>query len=67
MLEYIKAHPQTIVQPAVDTIDQWSIEYEQRSHSTTEDMWRGVFLWDMRYVCTHLGEVTPEVITHSEK
>ena len=52
MLEYIKAHPQTIVQPAVDTIDQWSIEYEQRSHSTTEDMWRGVFLWDMRYVCT---------------
>lgn len=46
VLHYIKHHRNTIVQPAVENIDQWSIEYERKS--TSNDMWRGVFLWDMR-------------------
>lgn len=48
VLEYIKRHRNTIVQPAVDDIDQWNINYEANSEQTHDAKWRGVFLWDMR-------------------
>lgn len=46
IIDYLSRTPNTIVQPTTDSIDQWSIEYENTAgvHST----WRGVFLWDMR-------------------
>ncbi|KAF6036486.1 hypothetical protein EB796_005210 [Bugula neritina] len=48
VLDYIRQHRNSIVQPTVDTVDQWTIEYEQASAENFDSKWRGVFLWDMR-------------------
>lgn len=46
VVDYLTRYPNSVIQPTVDSIDQWSIDYEDLSG--VRDIWRGVFLWDMR-------------------
>ncbi|XP_013415753.1 polypeptide N-acetylgalactosaminyltransferase 1 [Lingula anatina] len=45
ILQYLKDNPHSVVQPAVDEIDQWTIAYRSGA-----DRMRGGFGWDMKYV-----------------
>ena len=44
MLEEIRKNPRTVIQPHVDQIDQWTIEYVASSAVVP----RGGFSWDLR-------------------
>ena len=45
LLEELRLHPDSVLQPFVDGIDAWSIEY-----TGATSIYRGAFSWDLRYV-----------------
>ena len=45
LLEELRLHPDSVLQPSVDSIHGWSIEYDGIT-----SLYRGSFSWDLRWV-----------------
>ncbi|ELU15388.1 hypothetical protein CAPTEDRAFT_224548 [Capitella teleta] len=62
LLEEIKRNPKVVIQPHVDAIDQWTIQYEPSSSVVP----RGGFSWDLRYTWMQLPDHEKERLDHQQ-